>query len=362
MPSKDAIIDSHVHMFPNMGGRSGFDSVDQHMEFARHIAFHRSEGRRLHDNARVSGGEWYRGENIECLNFRGGDYGRFVWSAGGVEYARYYLPPTARHLDSPPEQIIAQMDYVGVDRAVVQAGHVYGRLNDWLSSAVSRYPERLWGLATIEEWRADSGGQIRELERSVCELGLRGVFFDTGLIGRFGRPELADDRCFDPFWQAVRRLGVPVFWNITSSGSGVEAWLEQNRSFTRWLSRYPDVSCVYTHGIPLYRFMDEPGAASIPAEAWRPLECANVFTEILVPILMGGVWEYPYAEARGVIREYYERIGPERLIWGSDLPNVERHCTYRQSLEYLRRYCDFIPPAEMARITGENTLGVFGAA
>ena len=359
MPKGTGAVDSHVHIFPNMGGRSGFDSVAQHMQFSRHIALHRSEGRRLDDNAPVVGGEWRDGEDLDGIDFRGGDYGRFLWTAGGYDYARYYLPPTARELDSPPEQVIAQMDYVGIDRAVVQAGHVYGRLNDWLSEVAARYPERLWPLATVEEWRADEPRQIRELERAVRRLGLRGIFFDTGLIGRFGRSELADNACFDPFWQTVRELGIPVFWNITSPNSAGGAWLQQNRAFTNWLARYPDVSCVYTHGIPLYRFMDDRGAISIPEEVWKPLEAANVLTEILVPILMGGVWDYPYAEAAPVIRQYHERLGAERLIWGSDLPNVERHCTYRQSLDYLRRYCDFIPPSDMARITGENTRALF---
>ena len=357
--SRSGTVDSHVHIFPNMGGSSGFESVERHMQFATHLVFHRSVGRRLHDNAPVVGREWHKGEDLDELNFRGGDYGRFLWTADGVDYARYYLPPTARELDSPPEQIIAQMDYAGVDRAVVQAGHVYGRLNDYLGQVAAEHPDRLWALATIEEWRADDPSQLAEIERAVGELGLRGLFYDTGSIEKFGRKTLPDDPCFDPFWQTVRRLNIPVFWNITSPEPTLDAWLEQQRSFGRWLARYPDVKCVYTHGLPLYRFVGDSGDITIPEEVWAPLESTNVFTEILIPILMGGVWEYPYAEAQPFIRTYYDRIGPDRLIWGSDLPNVERHCTYEQSLRYFRDHCDFIPPAHMKRITDENTRSLF---
>ena len=81
--------------------------------------------------------------------------------------------------------------------------------------------------------------------------------------------------------------------------------------------------------------------------------------EILIPILQGGVWEYPFAEARPVIRQYYERLGADKLVWGSDLPNVERFCTYRQSLDYLRAHCDFIPDADMAKICGGNLERLF---
>jgi hypothetical protein len=38
------------------------------------------------------------------------------------------------------------------------------------------------------------------------------------------------------------------------------------------------------------------------------------------------------------------------------MPNVERNCTYKQSLDYLVRYCDFITPNDMDLITGGNAV------
>ena len=90
------------------------------------------------------------------------------------------------------------------------------------------------------------------------------------------------------------------------------------------------------------------------------LEAGSVMVELVIPIAHGAMWEYPYAEARPVIREYYERLGPERLAWGSDMPNVERHCTYKQSLDYLRVHCDFIRPDDMDMICGGNVARMFG--
>ena len=59
------------------------------------------------------------------------------------------------------------------------------------------------------------------------------------------------------------------------------------------------------------------------------------------------------------MRRLYDRLGPRRLVWGSDLPNVERHCTYAQSLTYLTRHCPFIPPADLALIVGGNIARLF---
>jgi predicted TIM-barrel fold metal-dependent hydrolase len=58
----------------------------------------------------------------------------------------------------------------------------------------------------------------------------------------------------------------------------------------------------------------------------------------------------------------HRRFGAEKLMWGSDMPNVERFCTYRQSLEYLRRYCDFLPASDMDRILGDNAARLYRIA
>ena len=352
-------IDCHVHIFPPMGGPSGFRTTRDHMRFVQWLMFHRSAGRRLDDNSIVIGSDWHDGEDPDELDFRGGTYGRFLWTAGGVDYSRQYLPTSLSNLESPPELIIANMDYVGIAKAVIQTGHTYGQLNEIVSDAVQSYPDRFWGLAMVDEWQADQPGQLRVLDKAINEQGLRGLFFNTGNIGHQGRKETVDDSAFYPFWDRVHDLGIPVFWNVTSDLRRNEGYLAGHAALGRWLRRYTDVPSIYTHGLPLYRFTDSGGRISIPDDVWKPLESPNVLTEVLIPILQGHVWEYPFGESQSIIREYYERLGADRLVWGSDLPNVERFCTYRQSLDYFRLHCDFIPNVDMDKICGSNTMRLF---
>ena len=351
------LIDSHVHVFPNLGDANGYESVKEHMDFASSLMFHRSIGRRLQDNALIGGHDWYEGAIPTDVDFRGGKFGRFLWSVDGVDYARYYLPPTARELDSPPEQVIAQMDYVGVDRGVISGGHTYGRLNDYIGDVISKYPKRFYGLASICEWKADDPNELYKLRHAIVERGLHGLFFDTASVHRSGRKESFDADIFEEFWDGVRDMDIPIFWNITSVSSGNRGWIEEHKAFGKWLKKYPDVLSIYTHGIPLYRFWDN-GKLTIPSDIWDALEAENVYTEILVPILMGGLWDYPYVEAMPLIKEYYNRLGAQKLVWGSDMPNVERHCTYTQSLDYMRKYCTFISKSDFDLICGENMLSL----
>ncbi|MBA3506372.1 MAG: amidohydrolase family protein [Betaproteobacteria bacterium] len=81
--------------------------------------------------------------------------------------------------------------------------------------------------------------------------------------------------------------------------------------------------------------------------------------EIMFPIAWGGVWDYPYKEAHPLIRDLRDRLGAEKLLWGSDMPNLERFCTYRQSLHYVQRYCDFLSPSDMDRILGGNAARLY---
>ena len=69
--------------------------------------------------------------------------------------------------------------------------------------------------------------------------------------------------------------------------------------------------------------------------------------------------DYPYPVSRRVIQELYEELGPEKLMWGSDMPAMGRTCTYRQNLDYVRRYCDFIRPADVKLVLGGNAARFF---
>ena len=86
----------------------------------------------------------------------------------------------------------------------------------------------------------------------------------------------------------------------------------------------------------------------------------NIHLELLFPIMNGARWEYPYPQAQEIIKQLYAEIGAGKIMWGSDMPAVERVCTYRQSLDYLRYHCGFIAPDDMEKILGGNAVKLFG--
>ena len=126
------IVDSHAHAFPPMGGPAGHRSARGHTRYLQQmLASHHQPVRRADDGSVVDRRTLADVDDATLadlaeVDFRGDGYGKFAWTVDGVDHTLQYLPPTLTGLSAPPELMVAQMDFVGVDRAVLQTGHVYG--------------------------------------------------------------------------------------------------------------------------------------------------------------------------------------------------------------------------------------------
>ena len=360
------IIDCHAHVFPYLGGASGYDSVASHMTyFQKEMCTPNPPVRRVRDHAIVEEPTLWDGKDpsvkgLSQVSFRVGRFGRIEWTKDGVDYYIYWMPPSLQEMTAPPELMLAHMDYIGVDKAVLQNGHPYGRLNDYFAQCIQRYPGRFIGLAQVDETKADTPEEMADLHRSVYERGLRGLYYETNAFFLTGYRDHFDDPRFAPFWDEVRRLGLVVFMDLRAVPLPTAAnYLEQIRRLDRWLQRYPEVPTVLPVGFP-FRLFREGAGFRVPREVLNVLRHPNLHVEVCYPIYQGRWWEYPYVEAQPLIRELYQEFGPTKLLWGSDMPNVERHCTYAQCLDYLRVHCDFIAPKDMELILGGNVARIFG--
>ena len=98
----------------------------------------------------------------------------------------------------------------------------------------------------------------------------------------------------------------------------------------------------------------------LPDAVWDVFEAPQCHMQLLIPIGMGNLWEYPWKEAEPAVQQCVERIGADRLMWGTDMPMVARFCTYRQSMDQFRVHCDFLSDGERADILGGTVARVMG--
>ena len=93
---------------------------------------------------------------------------------------------------------------------------------------------------------------------------------------------------------------------------------------------------------------------------WAPFDNPKLHLQLLFPIALGAVWDYPMTQVRSTIEQCVERIGANRLMWGTDMPMVMRFWAYRQNIDFIRGYCDTLTAEEIDAILGGTTARVLG--
>jgi predicted TIM-barrel fold metal-dependent hydrolase len=359
------IVDCHGHVFPPLAGASGFPSPETHLvhqQRAMHVHGNQPY-RRLRDHAIVTERPlWEAGDPSETgrardVRFRVGRFGRFEWERAGERYYVQFLPPHMQDLSAPPEGMVVEMDYAGIATAVLQNDHIYGNLAEYFADAARRWPGRFIGLAQVDEPSAYRDEELRALEDQVQRLGMRGLYFTMTAFFGNGYRLLPDDPTFDPLWRMVGRLDLPVFW-VHSANSPAGDYRDEMGRLRRIVDRHPGIRHVLVHGVPTGLYAGAADRVAWPAEVVDVLDGGPVWTEVLYPIAWGGRMAYPYARAQDHFRQTYDRFGPQKLVWGSDMPNVGRYCTYRQALGYVWDFADFLTSEDRRRIFRENTLGL----
>ena len=360
------IVDCHAHIFPPLSGACGMPNAETHLLYQqRAMHTHGNQPvRRLRDPEIITARDLWDSDDpsengrATDVNFRVGRMGRFEWNKDGEDYYVQFLPPSLQDMHCAPEAMITQMDYAGIRTAVLQNDHIYGDLAEYFAAAIARYPDRFIGLANVDEAFAYTNEQLAVLHRSINELGMSGLYYTLSGFFRNGYGEYFSDEAFYPFWDAVAALQIPVFW-VFLGDSPVGGFKEEMGLFRKWLERYPHIPSVLVHGLPTALFADAQDRIIIPDYMLEILRNYPVYSEVLYPIGWGGKSEYPYTRAQNHIRALYEQLGPDYLIWGSDMPNVERYCTYRQSLSYIE-HCDFLGPDDRRKILGATMRALCG--
>lgn len=129
-------------------------------------------------------------------------------------------------------------------------------INDHFERARDRYPDRLFGFASVPLVAGDAA--VTELERAICDLGLQGVAVDSNVFGRS-----LTDPVFSRFFRRANELGVTVFvhpnnppgakrmaeyYGESMIGFPMETTLLASKLiFSGFLDRYQDLDIVLSH-------------------------------------------------------------------------------------------------------------------
>jgi len=363
------IIDSHVYSFPPVDSARGYQSSEEHLRWvqAAHSGHHQPAWR-IRDRAPASSDvlaphSRRQLDTLPDVRFRiNKSRGRAVWNVGDEEYTKYFFPPNLRDGEYTPYSLTCEMDYADVDVGLIHTDPMLVRDSSYLSECIERFPDRLRAMAPVDEWRIhdDVDAVIRETTSAITDNKLHAIKFNP--TGYMKKPEPWDDGSYRPFWEAVTSLGVPIFFTL---GTGPEAetgfppsleaqregYLKELALLMQWMERYPDNTASITHGFP-WRLFVEGERITLPDGIWAPFDNPNLSLEVCFPVRLGDLFDFPYKEVWPTLEEMVERVGSEHLLWGTDMPFQNRFCTYRQSRDWIEKYCSFLNQDDVTNIMG----------
>tara|TARA_Y100000590_G_scaffold277388_1_gene311375 strand:+ start:19 stop:1170 length:1152 start_codon:yes stop_codon:yes gene_type:complete len=372
----EMIIDGHSYCVPQIDSKVGYPTLEHKMKLLQSELGGHSQpvwnvsDRKKADNSTLIDQKTGDLRKVEWTRVNGG----IAWKIDGQTFTKQYVPPMLHNLECPPEVLIREMDYAEVDAGLLHTYPMMGTpefLNNYLNEAVQKFPKRLYRLISIRE--GDLTKDVDEVIKMIDVERRRGGVAGLQFIPGFYYQSLDDSSSGNwnsdslrPFWDAIYEMNLPVYFTLVGGRgskiyerSWMDSYLAEQRVLLGWLNQYPGLNVVVTHGLPWTAYL-ENGQINFPEEIWDIFKSPNCHLQILIPIQMGARWEYPWKESEPIIKKAVERIGANRIIWGTDMPMVARFCTYKQALDQFRVHCDFLSDSERMDIIGGTAAKVMG--
>ena len=233
------------------------------------------------------------------------------------------------HTAYTADRLVDDMDAAGVDEAVVVGYPICDWTdNDYTIECAAEH-ERLYGVVMLDQFDDGAVDALRESMAVDGVLGFRlGAACPYDAMWEYFDPSttwLRDAIDETAFWEAARETDALV--QILADETQLDQALEL-------VETYPDLTYVFDHfahadpSVPpeksdFARFAD---LAEYDNAAVKVSEIVHRSTE-----------GFPYADVHDHVRWFVEEFGRERVIWGSDYPNVSDVATYDEAISWLER-------------------------
>ncbi|PSQ15147.1 amidohydrolase [Halobacteriales archaeon QS_8_69_26] len=228
------------------------------------------------------------------------------------------------------DRLLADMDEAGIDEAVVVGYPITDWTDNWYTVKAAEENERLYAVSMIDQFADGAARTLRELMSHDRMLGFRlgAVCPYDEMWERFDydRTWLRDAIDERAFWKAARETDALV--QILAHTSQVDQVVEL-------VDTYPNLAYALDH----YAHAD---AADDPADSYEGFERLAEYDRVAVKVSEVAHLSneaYPYEDTFDHLRWLLDTFGRERVVWGSDFPNVSHPefggMTYEETLSWL---------------------------
>lgn len=177
--------------------------------------------------------------------------------------------------------------------------------NEKVAEAVRKYPDIFIGFGSVDPWKGKFA--VKEVERCVKELGLKGMKFQQITMGFY-----PNQRRFYPIWEKCAELKVPVIFHMgtTGMGAGAPGGMGLHLKYARPIPYLDDVAA---------DFPELTIIGAHPAWPWQEEMLAIARHKANVYIDLSG-WSPKYFPQSLI--QYANTLLKDKCMFGSDFPAI----------------------------------------
>jgi predicted TIM-barrel fold metal-dependent hydrolase len=225
------------------------------------------------------------------------------------------------------DRLLQDMDRSGVDEAVVVGYPICEWTDNWYTERVVTEHDRLHGIVMLDPF---ADGAADELRRAMAVDGVLGFRLGAAC------PYDAMWETFDPSVAWLRdAIEETEFWEAALETDAAVQILAHHTQFDQVLElveTYPELDYLFDH-------FAHAGPETPPeSEAFAPV--ADLADYDGVAVKLSEVQHrsedlFPYSDMHDHVRWLLDTFGRERVVWGSDFPNVSDEASYSEAIHWL---------------------------
>lgn len=264
-----------------------------------------------------------------------------VWRFHSERYSWQPLTTITPTFEWPIEKQIGVMDQYDIDKGILVQPSIYGFDNSYILDCGRRYPERL-RLIGLTDPRAES---VEFHVESLAEQGVRGL-----RLAPRTRPDIPwyNESRADRVWNKAEQLDMALTLLIT---------LTDIAPVAEAIKRFPRVKAIIDH-------LARPDAVDDPdGRLFENLLTLAQFDHVYLKLsALGFISQepYPHDDILVLVRRVFDIFGPDRLMWGTDIPISQDPATVRDTMHLIELALPDVSVEDRAKIMGGTAAKVFG--
>lgn len=233
------------------------------------------------------------------------------------------------------DELCAEMQVAGVDRAVLVPPRIEGGRNDLSLEAARRFPQRFAVMGKLDPLDPSSHSRLAAWRDQPGMLGLR-------FILKHALESVLTEGQMDWVWPIAERAGIPIYVAVIQAHAPLVGAVA---------GRHPGLRLVLDHlAIPSDDLKDEEAFAGLD-HVLALARLPNVAVKATaMPCYTTA--PYPHDSLHPHLRRVVDAFGPRRVFWGSDLSRLRG--SYRQCVTMFTDAMPWLSPGDLEWIMGRG--------